>query len=242
MATYLKLLLLLSSLLSAIATDITSRSHELDVAIEEMTTANYFTFVTLINMAPFDNRIQENITFLMPNDKILSKTGISQDSVSDFLLRHSIPSPLIFEHLQHIPSGSRIPSSKPDYMLDINNNGGRRSFFLNNVKIISPNICTAGFSIRCHGIDAVLVDINNNTLSSCSNASAPPVVVGAPPPVSALLPPLPPAAVAPSAIASDQIPVVADNGPKKSGSSMSFKISLKFTFIFVVISIIWFNI
>ncbi|XP_065854527.1 FAS1 domain-containing protein SELMODRAFT_448915 [Euphorbia lathyris] len=155
-----------------------SKSHELQIATDEMARANYFTFVTLINiMSPLDNTLQQNVTFLMPNDRILSTTTIP----SDFLLRHSIPSPLLFDHLQHIPSGSTIPSSDSDFKLYINNNG-RRSFYLNNVRLISPNLCTAGHSIRCHGIDGVLAAPVTDTTpaSSCSNSTTP-VVTEAPP-------------------------------------------------------------
>lgn len=149
----ISILLISSSIPPTTTSDITR-------AIEEMQKANYFTFVTLINMSPrrLPNN-NNNITFLMPNDKTLSSNPNflqRYDSISDFLHHHSIPSALLFETMQHIPSGSFIPSSFPDFMFKILNGGGRRNFSLNNVKIISPNICTLGFSIRCHGIDGVL--------------------------------------------------------------------------------------
>ncbi|EEF42354.1 FAS1 domain-containing protein SELMODRAFT_448915 [Ricinus communis] len=235
-ASSIYFLLLIAALTSA--TD-TSKSHELDVAIDEMTTANYFTFVTLINMSPLDHRIQGNITFLMPNDRILSKSRIPQKSLADFLLHHSIPSPLLFDHLQHIPSGSTIPSSDPDYMLDITNKG-RRNFFLNDVRIISPNICTAGSSIRCHGIDGVLAATRKKTLPSCPNTTTP--VVVALPPATALPP-------APSPVGdSDQMIMGAPQpvqhaGPRKSsGSCMSDEMLFKFLVIITVsISVLGFN-
>ncbi|XVF06897.1 hypothetical protein REPUB_Repub06bG0090700 [Reevesia pubescens] len=109
----------------------------------------------------------------MPTDRMLSKTIIPQNSVPSFLHRHSIPSPLLFQHLQYIPTGSILPSSMPEYLLSISNGGGRRSFYLNNVRIISPNICTSGSSIRCHGIDGVLSAVkspgSNISLPTCSN-------------------------------------------------------------------------
>ncbi|CAG7891771.1 uncharacterized protein LOC103851074 [Brassica rapa] len=131
-------------------------NHDLSIAIEEMEKANYFSFVMLINMLHSTNpRLLANITFLMPRDKPLSRSNIiQQDSISDFLLRHSIPSPLLFEHLNLIPNGSIVPSSLPHYTLKITN-GGRLNYFLNNVKIISRNICSLG-SIKCHGIDGIL--------------------------------------------------------------------------------------
>lgn len=131
-------------------------NHELSVAIEEMEKANYFSFAMLINMLQTVNpRFLANVTFLMPKDKTLARSNIiQQDSVTEFLLRHSIPSPLLFEHLNLIPNGSLVPSSLPHYTLEISN-GGRLNYFLNNVKIISRNICTLG-SIKCHGINGIL--------------------------------------------------------------------------------------
>ncbi|PSS32929.1 FAS1 domain-containing protein [Actinidia chinensis var. chinensis] len=180
MATYMALSALLVALImsSATATPTPSRNQDLLVATEEMQKANHFTFVMLINMAPA-TLIQGNVTFLMPNDRALAKTLMPENTVIDFLLRHSIPSPLLFDHLVHIPTGSVLPTEKPEFMLKVLNEG-RNSFYLNNVKIISPNICTAGSSIRCHGIDGVvqatMVPEHNTTLlppPTCSNGSSP---------------------------------------------------------------------
>ncbi|XP_022742165.1 fasciclin-like arabinogalactan protein 21 [Durio zibethinus] len=187
MATYIITLVLLLMLFfqSTTSTNIPPKDQDLRVAIEEMQKANYFTFVMLINKSPFDRKFLGKVTFLMPNDRMLSKTIIPQNAVSSFLHSHSIPSPLFFEHLQYIPIGSILPSSMPEYVLNISSGGGRRSPFLNNVRIISPNICTAGSSIRCHGVDGVLSKVkspgsNILSLPTCSNnkdsvASASPV-------------------------------------------------------------------
>ncbi|KAL0317865.1 UNVERIFIED_CONTAM: hypothetical protein Sangu_2200800 [Sesamum angustifolium] len=109
----------------------------------------------------------------MPNDRILSQTDVAPTSVVDFLLRHSIPSPLLIDHLQHFPTGSMIPTSKPGFFLNVTNEG-RRQFFLNNVRIISPNICTKGSSIRCHGIDGVVqaTMISQPSIPSPSSSSS----------------------------------------------------------------------
>lgn len=157
------LILLISSVSAA-----TNSTSDILQAIQEMRTANYFTFVMLINMAPAD-LIQGNITFLMPRDRTLSQTLIQENDVADFLLQHSIPSPLLFDHLEHFPTGSMIPTSKPDLFLRVANSGNKR-FFLNNARVISPNICTKSASIRCHGIDQVL---EAATLASDNNASLP---------------------------------------------------------------------
>ncbi|XP_016485099.1 uncharacterized protein LOC107805551 [Nicotiana tabacum] len=188
--------LLIMVISSVSATNTTSKTIDILQAIDEMRKANYFTFVMLINMAPPDF-FQGNITFLMPKDKTLSQTLISQNDVADFLLQHSIPSPLLLEHLEHFPTGSIIPTSKPDIVLKVNNSG-RQHFFLNNARIVSPNICTGNGSIICHGIDQVLEsttfssDHHNSTFlpvpSHCPNVTTPPFVVAAPPPVMSLPP------------------------------------------------------
>ncbi|CAN1841999.1 hypothetical protein LINPERHAP1_LOCUS36699 [Linum perenne] len=161
--------------------DENSQDDDIVVATEEMRRANYFTFVMLLNMMvndDHDDHTATNVTFLMPNDRILSNitfTTHDEDSYSnttswsvrEFMLRHSIPSPLLFDHLWYFPSGSTIPSSYPGYVLQVQNDDsghqdgkwwrGRGNFSLNNVKIISPNICSSpSSSIRCHGIDGVL--------------------------------------------------------------------------------------
>ncbi|MCD7453438.1 hypothetical protein HAX54_020907 [Datura stramonium] len=196
-------------LISSVSTA-TDSSQDILQAIQEMRTANYFAFVMLINMAPAD-LIQGNITFLMPRDRTLSQTLIQENDVADFLLRHSIPSPLLFDHLEHFPTGSIIPTSKPDLVLRVTNSGNMR-FFLNNARVISPNICTKSASIRCHGIDQVLEDA---TLTSDHNAGlpAPPcdhnvtsppfglAPVMSPPSVSSSSNPIPSSSAAQSAVA-----------------------------------------
>ena len=185
MPASMTLLVLMAMFFLASSTDVPLRNQNpnLIAAISEMEKANYFTFIMLLNMiSPFDERFRGNLTFLMPNDRMLSKITLHQDCVTDFLLRHSIPSPLLFDHLQRIPTGSIIPSSKPDYVLKIFNNG-RRNFFINNAKLISPNICTAGSAIRCHGIDGALLSTANpaitvknsstTTPASCFSTSSP---------------------------------------------------------------------
>ncbi|XP_019184189.1 PREDICTED: FAS1 domain-containing protein SELMODRAFT_448915-like [Ipomoea nil] len=177
------LLLLISALASSLAAANVpaSRSPDILVAIEEMQKANYFTFVMLINMAPLD-LFQANITFLMPNDRTLSRAIIPESDAVNFLLRHTIPSALLFEHLQHFPTGSMIPTSKPDLMLRVTNYG-RRQFFLNTSRLISPNICTRGSSVRCHGIDGVLQEATIMANASPPHtATSPPAASAAPPP------------------------------------------------------------
>ncbi|KAK3229366.1 hypothetical protein Dsin_001247 [Dipteronia sinensis] len=224
--------IVMSILISASAAATPTKNQDLVVAIEEMQRANYFTFVMLINMSPLSD---QNVTFLMPNDKTLSRANLHQLSVSDFLLLHSIPSALLFENLDHIPSGSLIPSSIPDYMLRIYN-GGRKNFLLNNVKIISPNICTLGSSIRCHGIDGMLNITQNNTSVSpptCSGnkpSSSPDVVATPPmpPSISDHAPPLSDPNYQPPVAAPAPLPI-----PEKSsaGCLSCGEMSLKYLFV-----------
>ncbi|KAL7611787.1 FAS1 domain-containing protein SELMODRAFT_448915 [Lactuca sativa] len=175
MDTYVKLCL--STLIMAFSLIISSVfaspsvNNDIVVAIQEMERANYFTFVMLINMVP-PSLFQGNITFLMPSDRSLSRTKIPQNSVVDLLLNHSIPSPLLFDHLIHLPTNSTLPTSNPDLMLKVSNSG-RRGLFLGNVRIISPNICTHGYSVRCHGIDDVLsIDIKKPEIT-CPRVGSP---------------------------------------------------------------------
>ncbi|KAL1565454.1 FAS1 domain-containing protein-like protein [Salvia divinorum] len=128
-------------------------SQDIAAAAQEMQKANYFTFVMLLNMAPPEAFNGGNITFLMPNDRTLAGAA-GGATVLDFLLRQSIPSALLFDHLERFPTGSMIPASKPGFMYKVSN-GGRRRYFLGNVRVTSPNICTRGYSVRCHGVDGV---------------------------------------------------------------------------------------
>ncbi|KAL2322963.1 hypothetical protein Fmac_027342 [Flemingia macrophylla] len=181
---FVMVFLILMMISSTTPTVSDSMNQDLVEATREMQTANYFTFVMLINMSPLDTRLEGNVTFLMPNDRMLANMVLQEGSVSGFLLRHSIPSPLAFDVLEKFPTGTTIPSSLPNCMLRVSNNG-RKNYVLNNVKIISPYICVEGSSIRCHGIDGVLSEACSSTtgnysapilpcVNSTCKASAPP--------------------------------------------------------------------
>ncbi|BAT75781.1 hypothetical protein LR48_Vigan01g206600 [Vigna angularis] len=176
---FMEAFLVLVLILSATATEMDGRKQEdLVAATREMQKASYFTFVMLINMSPPDTRLVGNVTFLMPNDRMLANMVLQEGSVSGFLLRHSIPSPLLFEVFGQFPTGTTIPTSLPNCMLRVSNNG-RKNYVLNNVKLISPNICVAGSSIRCHGIDGVLskvcTSVRNYSVPTltCDNSTEP---------------------------------------------------------------------
>jgi hypothetical protein len=47
----------------------------------------------------------------MPSDRLLSRPFLSQ--VLEFLSRHSITVPLVFNYLIRLPNGTIVPSSHP---------------------------------------------------------------------------------------------------------------------------------
>ncbi|KAK7330843.1 hypothetical protein VNO77_25047 [Canavalia gladiata] len=232
---FLVVFLLLMLISSITPTRIDARNQDILAATKEMQKANYFTFVMLINMSPLDPRLEGNVTFLMPNDRKLANMMLPEGSVSDFLLRHSVPSPLLFEVLEKFPTGTTIPSSLSNCMLRISNNG-RKNYVVNNVKIVSPNICVAGSSIRCHGIDGVLSEeactsgvplppCLNNTEPSCK--ASPPMPSPSLPSVSP-----PPTWTTPSP--------TANIGPLKSESPSGLSYHGSFSFVaYLMLSLIW---
>lgn len=129
---------------------------DLQAAMTDMRSRSYFGFVILLkilNSQP--NSLQNNdLTFLMPNDEELSHFSIALDQLHDFILSHSIPTPLLLSHLLHFPNGSVVPSSVPSRVISITNSG-RTGLFVNNARIVTPNVCQSS-SIRCHGISAAL--------------------------------------------------------------------------------------
>ncbi|XP_027916060.1 FAS1 domain-containing protein SELMODRAFT_448915 [Vigna unguiculata] len=230
--------LILMLILSVTATEMDARNEE-DVvaATREMQKANYFTFVMLINMSPPDTRLVGNVTFLMPNDRMLANMVLQEGSVSDFLLRHSIPSPLLFEVLGQFPTGTAIPTSLPNCMLRVSNNG-RKNYVLNNVKLISPNICVAGSSIRCHGIDGVLSEVctsvGNYSVPSltCDNSTQQPLCKASP------ISPSLPSAPSPARDILNNSPTfpTPDATTHKSGSPYRF--SYHISLVFLMLSLI----
>ncbi|XP_004491581.1 uncharacterized protein [Cicer arietinum] len=134
----------------------TFNQTDLQTAMSDMRSRSYYGFVILLkilNSQP--NSLQNNdLTFLMPNDEDLSKFSISTDELHDFLLSHSIPTPLLLNHLLHFPNGSVVPSGLPNKVISITNSG-RSGLFVNNAKIVTPNVCQSSL-IRCHGISAAL--------------------------------------------------------------------------------------
>ncbi|KAI4305666.1 hypothetical protein L6164_029018 [Bauhinia variegata] len=129
---------------------------DLQAAMTDMRMRSYYGFVILLKILDsIPNSLQStDLTFLMPNDEQLSHFSITPGNLHDFILSHSIPTPLALNHLLHFPNGTLVPSSIPSRMIRITNIG-REGMFLNNAKIIIPNVCQSSW-IKCHGISAAL--------------------------------------------------------------------------------------
>ncbi|XP_028803126.1 fasciclin-like arabinogalactan protein 19 [Neltuma alba] len=129
---------------------------DLQAAMADMRARSYHGFVILLKILnSMPNSLQtSDLTFLMPNDEELSQFSITPDHLQDFILSHSIPTPLVINQLLRFPNGSLVPSSVPNRMISITNSR-RSGMFLNNARIITPNVCISS-SIRCHGISAAL--------------------------------------------------------------------------------------
>ncbi|CAN6858790.1 unnamed protein product [Brassica oleracea] len=65
---------------------------------------------------------------------------MSQESLETFILRHRIPAWLMINHMLRFPNRTLVPCSIPDKMFTITKSGGS-GLFLNNARIVSPNIC-----------------------------------------------------------------------------------------------------
>ncbi|KAF1864276.1 hypothetical protein Lal_00048841 [Lupinus albus] len=135
---------------------------DLEAAMTDMRSRSYYGFVILLkilNSQP--NSLQNNdLTFLMPSDEQLSHFSITPYQLHDFLLSHSIPTPLLLNHLLHFPNGSVLPSSIPTKSINITNTA-KSGLFVNNARIVTPNVCQTSL-IRCHGISAAFSFDNNN--------------------------------------------------------------------------------
>lgn len=148
---------------------------DLQAAMSDMRSRSYYGFVILLKMLNSQpNSLHNNdLTFLMPNDDELSQFSIALDQLHDFILSHSIPTPLVLSHLLHFPNGSVVPSSIPSRLISITNSG-RTGLFVNNARVVTPNVCQSS-SIRCHGISAALTFDNMLPLRRAPQARDPPM-------------------------------------------------------------------
>lgn len=156
MATWFILLLTLFAVAESQTTTSAFNQTDLQTAMSDMRSRSYYGFVILLKIFnSLPNSLQNNdLTFLMPNDEDLSHFSITPNELHDFLLSHSIPTPLLLNHLMHFPNGSVVPSGLPSKVISITNSG-RAGLFVNNARIVTPNVCQNS-QIRCHGISAAL--------------------------------------------------------------------------------------
>ncbi|KAH0983968.1 hypothetical protein GBA52_011145 [Prunus armeniaca] len=90
----------------------------------------------------------------MPNGQELSGAAVTPHHLQEFILSHSIPTALNFGHLLHFPNGSLVPSSTPSKIISVTHSR-RSGLFLNNAKIVTPNVCNSS-TIRRHGISTTM--------------------------------------------------------------------------------------
>ncbi|KAF8030481.1 hypothetical protein BT93_E2809 [Corymbia citriodora subsp. variegata] len=150
---------------------------DLRVAVNDMRSRSFFGFAILLQMLNSTSEPNRDLTFLIPTDPELSASPISVNHLEEFVLRHSIRMPLSFGELSHFPTGTLVPSGHRDRLVRIQNHG-RLSFFVNNARIITPNVCSNSV-IKCHGIDAVIeferhFPRNGKVKDSPLNSTAPP--------------------------------------------------------------------
>ncbi|KAI3440949.1 uncharacterized protein J3R85_002984 [Psidium guajava] len=158
MAFWFFILLQICALAESRLTDEVNRT-DLHKAMADMRMKSYHGFVILLQMLNTypDALHGSNITFLMPNDQQLSKASVSRDDLQDFILSHSIPVQLPMTNLVHFPNRTLLPTCLPNRMISITNNG-RSGMFVNNARIVNPDVCLRSL-IRCHGIsDTLMLD------------------------------------------------------------------------------------
>ncbi|XP_030514079.1 uncharacterized protein LOC115727907 [Rhodamnia argentea] len=149
---------------------------DLQVAVDDMRSRSFFGFAILLQMLNRTSEPNEDLTFLIPTDPELSAPSIAVNHLEEFLFSHSIRMPLSFHDLLHFPTGTLVPSGYRNQLFRIHNRG-RLSFFVNNARVITPNVCSNSM-IKCHGIDAVIefehFPRNEKVKVSLTNSSAPP--------------------------------------------------------------------
>ena len=113
---------------------------DLAEALADSRSNSYYGFAMILRMLNWTSQPNTDITFLIPNDSELSASSITAVTLEDFILSHSIPMPLGMNDLLHFPTRTLIPSGVQAKMMKIQNHG-RMNFFINNVKIVAPNVC-----------------------------------------------------------------------------------------------------
>ncbi|KAM1657421.1 hypothetical protein TB2_045683 [Malus domestica] len=111
----------------------------------------FFILLKFVNNSIPDSLQNSGITFLMPNDHEISEAAVTPDQIHEFILSHSIPTVL---DLLRFPNGTLAPSNIPSKIITVTKSK-RSSLFLNNAKIVTPNVCVSS-TIRCHGISTTM--------------------------------------------------------------------------------------
>lgn len=139
-------------------------------AMADMRRQSYNGFAILLRfLNDTDYFRNTDITFLMPSDNDLSQADIHQENLETFILRHTIPAWLMINHMLHFPNKTLVPCSLSDKMFTITRSGGS-GIYVNNARIVSPNICQNS-RISCHGISDVIT-FNQNSISTKMLSSA----------------------------------------------------------------------
>ncbi|CAH8337335.1 unnamed protein product [Eruca vesicaria subsp. sativa] len=135
-----------------------NQSNNLVSAIADMIRESYNGFGTLLLLHVLNDTDfykNQEITFLMPSDDHLSQADMSQESLETFILRHTIPAWLMINHMLRFPNKTLVPSSIPDKMFVITKSGRSGGLYVNNARIVSPNICRNP-RVACHGVSNVI--------------------------------------------------------------------------------------
>jgi hypothetical protein len=210
----------------------TEINPSLNIAIQDMQKARYFTFAMLVKMVR--NKIAPNTTFFMPNDHMLSTAVIPENQVLDFILLHTIPSPMLYKDLINLPNGTILPSSQRNYLFKtVHRDNGK--LYINNAEVVAQDICNNEGLFRCHGISTVFRRPIRKKVPAGTPCHPPHIM--APPPIPGALAPAPMPTMPPTGMISPApSPEIAiDGGPQISASS---DVQLRRLFVFVLGSLL----
>ncbi|XP_050379888.1 uncharacterized protein LOC126797278 [Argentina anserina] len=141
----------------------------------DMRKGSYHGFVLLlriVNTSIPDTLMNSDITFFMPNDEELSEAAITSGHIPEFIFSHSMPTALHLNHFVDLPNGTLVPSNIPTKIISISNSK-RSGLFVNNARIVTPDVCTSS-TIRCHGISTAMRLDNSMFNSQKCNRLEPP--------------------------------------------------------------------
>ncbi|XP_010557763.1 PREDICTED: uncharacterized protein LOC104826655 [Tarenaya hassleriana] len=133
-----------------------NNQSNLMAAMSDMRRQSYHGFVILLQLLNNTDFLKSTeVTFLMPSDSDLSQADINLGNLQTFVLSHSIPAWLMINHMLRFPNRTMVPSNSQDQVLTITKARGTLGLYVNDARIISPNICQDS-RISCHGISNVI--------------------------------------------------------------------------------------